>query len=373
MITNKKIIMIATTDNMIWQFLLPHIEYLQNQGNTVECVCAKTGFWFDELTSKYGLKVHEINFTRSPLSLKNIKGYKNLKRLQKQEKFNLVYCQQPVGGLMGRLLAKKFKLPCIYTAHGFHFYKGGNKLKNFVFKTIEKYLAKYTTALVTINDEDFAACQNWKAKAKYKINGIGVDLTKYSLNPNLNKEMFRKALGLSENDFIVTSVGELNENKNTFRLLEAIKNIGDIKIKYVICGQGPLEQQYKKYIEENNLKNRIKMLGFRKDIPSILQISDVYIMPSFREGLSKAMMEAMCYGLPVIASNIRGSTDLLGNNEGGLLCNPNNTKEFSDAILKLYNDKQLTKEISKRNLEYIKNFDINVVLKQLEKIYEENF
>lgn len=371
--TNKKIMMLATTDNMIWQFLLPHIKYLQDAGNMVECVCAKTGFWFDELQNKFGLKCHEINFARSPLSFKNFKGYKALKKLQKQEKFDLIYCQQPVGGVMGRMIAKKFKLPCIYTAHGFHFFKGNSKIKNFIFKTIEKHYAKYTTALVTINEEDYNAAKNWKAKHVYKINGIGVDINKYKPDENLDRSEFRKSLGLSDRDFVVLSVGELNKNKNTFRLLECIKEIGDERIKYVVCGQGPLKEDYEKFINEYNLQDRVKMLGFRKDVSNIYAISDLYIMPSFREGLSKSMMEAMSYGLPVVASCIRGNVDLLGNSEGGVLCEPSSTEEFKNAIVKLFEDKQLREQFSNRNLQFVKKFDLKVVIKQLEEIYEECF
>ena len=92
-------------------------------------------------------------------------------------------------------------------------------------------------------------------------------------------------------------------------------------------------------------------------------------MPSYREGLSKAMMEAMCYGLPVIASKIRGNTDLIGDNEGGILCDPYKTEEFTQAIINLKNNKELQTQISNRNKEFVKNFDLKVVLKQLEEIY----
>ena len=72
---------------------------------------------------------------------------------------------------MGRLLGKKFKIPVIYTAHGFHFLKGGSLVKNVLFKTVEKKLAKSTDVLITINEEDYQACKNWKAKQKFKISG----------------------------------------------------------------------------------------------------------------------------------------------------------------------------------------------------------
>lgn len=371
MIKNKKIMMLATTDNMIWQFLLPHIKYLQEQGNTVECVCSKTGFWFDELRDKFGLTCHDVSLPRNPLHPSIFKGWKQLKKLQKQEHYDLVYCQQPVGGVMGRMIAKKFKIPCIYTAHGFHFFQGNSKIKNLIFRTIEKHYSKYTDALVTINQEDYNAAQKFKAKKVYKINGIGVDLSKYKVNMALNKSEFKKSLGLNEDDFVITSIGELNENKNTLRLIEVMAQIPEPKIKYLICGQGPLKDKYEESIKKYGLENRVKLLGFRTDIPDILTITDLYIMPSYREGLSKSMMEAMCYGLPIVASKIRGNVDLVGENEGGILCTTIDNQAYADAITQIYSDKTLAKSMGKRNKEFIKNFDINVVLQQMEKIYKE--
>lgn len=371
MITNKKIMVVATTDNMIWQFLIPHIRHLQELGNEVQCVCSRTGFWFDELENKYNFKMHEIDFKRSPINIANFKGYKKLKKLQRLEKFDFIYCQQPVGGVMGRMVARKFKIPCLYTAHGFHFFKGNSKLKNLIFRTIEKHFAKCTDALVTINQEDYEAALKFKAKKVYKINGIGVDLTKYKVNNDLDKAEFKKSLGLEKDDFVVTSIGELNENKNTLRLIEVMSTIENKNIKYIICGQGPLQEKYIEAIKKYGLEDRVIMLGFRKDIPDILTITDLYIMPSYREGLSKSMMEAMCYGLPVVASRIRGNVDLLGNNEGGILCTTTDNQAYADAVTQIYSDKTLAKAMGKKNKEFIKNFDIKVVLKQMEEIYKE--
>ncbi len=371
MFSGKKIMLVATTDNMIWQFLLPHINYMIKAGNTVDCYCTKTGFWFDDMKEKYGLNVIDIPFTRSPFSIKNIKGYNQLVANEKDKKYDLVYCQQPVGGVMGRLIAKKFKIPCIYTAHGFHFYKGCPLMYKLLFKPVEKYCAKYTTALVTMNEEDYQNAQKFKAKKVYKINGIGVDLSKYKKNEKLDAKAFRAQFGIAPDDFVITSIGELNKNKNTLRLIDVMSQISNPKIKYLICGQGPLKEDYEKAIAKYNLQDRVKMLGFRKDIPDILTITDLYIMPSYREGLPKSMMEAMCYGLPVVASKIRGNMDLIGENEGGILFDPTRNAEIIDSIMQIYEDKALRNKFSKRNAEFIKNYDTSVVIDQLEKIYEE--
>lgn len=368
MFTNKKIMVVATTDNMIWQFLIPHIKYLQEKGNDVECVCAKTGFWFDELKDKYGFKVHEIEFARSPISLKNLKGYKKLKKLQKQEKYDLIYCQQPVGGLMGRLIAKKFKLPCIYTAHGFHFFKGNNPIKNLIFKTIEKYLAKFTTALITINDEDFDACQKWKAKKKYIINGIGYDPKKY--NENNNRKDIRKNLGLTD-EFTILTVAEIIKRKNYETMVRAIAELKEQNLKFLICGRGRDKEEIEDLISTLQIKEKVEFLGFRKDINDIMIASDVFLLPSYQEGLTLSIIEALHFGLPVVTSTARGNRDLVEDGVGGFICEPNDYVAISEKIMQLIADEELRKNMGKHNLSIASNYDIEVVQKQLEEIYNE--
>ncbi len=368
MLTNKKIMVVATTDNMIWQFLIPHIKFLQEKGNEVECVCAKTGFWFDELKEKYGFKVHEIDFARSPISPKNLSGYKKLKKLQKQEKYDLIYCQQPVGGLMGRLIAKKFKLPCIYTAHGFHFFKGNSSIKNFIFKTIEKYLAKYTTALITINDEDFKACQKWKAKKKYKINGIGYDPNKY--NENRKREDIRKDLGLTD-EFTILTVAEIIKRKNYETMVRAIAELKAENLKFLICGRGRDKEEIEALISTLQINEKVEFLGYRKDINDVMIASDMFLLPSYQEGLTLSIIEALHFGLPVVTSTARGNKDLIEDGVGGFVCSPNDYVTISEKIKQLIKYEELRKNMCKHNLNVASNYDIEVVQKQLEEIYNE--
>lgn len=365
----KRIAMIATTDDMIERFMPPHIEYLVENGASVDIYCKFTGFDCVNTKKIPNVKMVDISFTRFPFTLKNLKGYSKLKKCFKVNKYDLVSCMQPVGGVMGRLVAHKFKVPCLYTAHGFHFYNGSSFTSKLLYKNIEKFCAKYTDILVTMNEEDYNASKLMKAKHCYKINGIGVDLTKYKRQDDFDKIAFKKELGIPENSFVVTSVGELNKNKNTYRLLEMMKSI-DGNIYYLVCGTGKLIEEYKKYVLDNDLEDKVKILGFRKDVDKILNITDVYIMPSYREGLSKSMMEAMCYGLPVVASNIRGNRDLIGENEGGILCEVENNEQYKQVILDIYSSEELRNKFRDRNLEYIKNYDINVVLKQMAEIYK---
>lgn len=372
MITNRKIMMITTTDNMIWQFMLPHIKYLQEQGNVVECVCAKTGFWFDELKEKHNLVVHEIDFGRNPIKLKNIKAYKELVKLQKERGFDLVYCQQPVGGMMGRLVGKKFKIPVIYTAHGFHFFKGCPLINKLVYKPVEKWLSKFTDILITINEEDYQSALKMKAKQVFKINGIGIDENKMEVE-EFDKLVFRKELGLEPTDKVILTVSELNANKNYITMLETIKRLveKDNTIKFVSCGTGVWREKIANYAKELGIEKNVVFLGYRKDIAKIMQVSDIFFHASFREGLTLSVMEAMSLGLPCVVSNVRGNRDLIVDGKGGYISEPTDSQKFAVKIEYLLNNKEDYKLMGEFNKNESKKYTVENVKKQLEKIYEQ--
>lgn len=369
---DKKILMITTTDNMIWQFLIPHINHLQELGATVECVCARTGWWFDELKDAHNFTMHEFNFARNPFKLANIKCYKKLCKLQEDKHFDLVYCQQPVGGLMGRLIARKFKTPCIYTAHGFHFFKGCALKNKLLYKTTEQWLSKYTDALVTINEEDYKSALKMKAKKVYKINGIGTDSAKIK-SEDFNKSAFRTELGLSDSDKVVLTVSELNKNKNYITMLDTIKILADQdkSIKFVACGRGVWEQKIKNYAKKIGVYQNCIFLGYRKDVAKIMQISDIFFHASFREGLTLSVMEAMYFALPCVVSNVRGNRDLIKDGEGGYICPPKDAIGFAEAISKILSDPALSQQFGQFNQNESKNYTVEVIKTQLEQIYKE--
>lgn len=368
---NKKIMMIATTDNMIWQFMLPHIKFLQEQGNVVECVCSKTGFWFDELKEKHNLVVHEIDFGRNPLKLKNLKAYKQLKKLQEEQCYDLIYSQQPVGGMMGRLIGKKFKVPVVYTAHGFHFFKGCPFVNKVIYKTVEKWLSKYTDTLITINEEDYQNAMKMKAKNVYKINGIGIDTNKIKVE-DFDKLAFKKELGLNENDKVVLTVSEINENKNYITMLQTIKLLveKDENIKFVSCGTGVWREKISNYAKELGIEKNVVFLGYRKDIAKIMQISDIFFHASFREGLTLSVMEAMSFGLPCVVSNVRGNRDLIVDTKGGYVVEPTDSQKFAVKIEYLLNNTEDYRLMGEFNKEESKKYTIENVIKQLAEIYK---
>lgn len=371
MLQNKKIMMLATTDNMIWQFMLPHIQHLQSLGNTVECVCARTGFWFDELIEKHNLVVHEIDFGRNPLKLKNLKSYKNLKALQSERKFDLIYCQQPVGGMMGRLLGNKFKIPVIYTAHGFHFYKGCPLVNKLVYKNVEKWLSKFTDILITINEEDYQNALKMKAKRVFKISGIGMSFNKYQ-ETNETKSEIKESLKIGEDEFIIVTVAEFIKRKNYETMLKTIHELKsrNLKVRFIICGRGEQEQQIKRQIKELHIEDQVLLLGFRKDINRILTIADVFMLASFQEGLTLSVIEAMSFGVPCVVSDVRGNRDLILDGKGGFVVGAKDYNGFADKIELMINDDSLRLSAGEFNKEQSSRYAIKNVVQELNEIYK---
>lgn len=320
----------------------------------------------------YDIKFYNQHTYRSIFALRdNWRAYKNLcKYIKENPQIEIIHCNTPIGGVIGRLAGRKFKKKVIYTAHGFHFYKGAPLINRTLFKWIEQYLAHYTDCLITINKEDFQAAQHFKLKKDGKVwyvPGVGIDLKGFE--ELVDRSPIRRRLGISEEAVICISIGDLNNNKNTITQIKAIQKIENDNIYLLICGIGPNHDTLLDYINSHNLGNKIKLLGFRKDIKDLLGASDIFIMSSKREGLPRSTMEAMAVGLPCIVSKIRGNADLIENHKGGYLIDPLNIQGFAQAIEEISKNKTLQVEMGKFNKGRVDSFAIHKVHKELESIF----
>lgn len=372
----KKVLLVATVQSHICQFHLPLIDMLHEEGYEVH-VAAK-----NNLPQKKGLKldnadkVFDVSFERSPFNKKNIQAYKELKEIIEENKYDIIHCNTPMGGFLARVIGKKYRkngMKIIYTAHGFHFFKGAPKLNWILYYPIEKYLSKYTDCLITMNMEDYKIAKNkFHATKTVYTHGIGLNTKKFEIIMTEEEKVeLRQNLGLNQNDFIIIYVAELTARKNHYMILNTMKELkrkNDIKI--LLVGNGPLENEYKKYIEENNLEESVKMLGYRIDIPRLMKISNIAISTSKQEGLPVNVMEAMKSGLPDIVTNCRGNRDLVENGKNGYVIENNDKKELQERILELYNNSDLVKNMGKEGIIMVKPFEIENVIEELRKVYE---
>ena len=322
----------------------------------------------------YDIKIKSVSFSRNPLALKNISAYKDLVSLIKQENIDYIHCNTPTGGLVGRLAGKKCKVKkVIYQAHGFHFYKGSPKKNWLIYYTVEKLLARFTDALITINREDYEAAKRFKLKNGGKVffvHGVGIDTAAYT--PSAETRASKRAeLGLGEEDFCVVSVGRLDANKNNETLIRAIGKLENKNVRLIICGDGEQRERLTDLMAELGVADRVTLLGNRNDMAEIYCAVDALAMASFREGLSRTLMEAMASGLPCVASKIRGNVDLIEDGVGGYLRAPNDVDGFAEAISKLASDAELCAKMREINLETVKSYDVSVVEKEIREIYRE--
>lgn len=328
-------------------------------------------------------------------------------------------------------------VPVIYTAHGLHFYTGA-PLKNWIYYPVEKHLAKYTDRLILINQEDYDRARA-KFKVRGKIErtmGIGMDLSRFenyrktnwkvdgsdevekavqsgheltldeALNDGRKEDIHDHKAPAAEGHVqdtpdaedmkeglipdiydmyqiprshaILISVGELTNRKNNIVMIRAMKELLDLPVTYLIVGSGPLESYLMDVVDEEDLSERVKFAGYVNGVEKLLVQADCFVFPSFQEGLPVAVMEAMAVGLPVIATKIRGITDLIEHTKGGYLVNTWEPEDYAVKVRRMFTDRDgksnIKRDVRRRemgewNREHIKNFSIEVVDKKMRKIY----
>lgn len=365
-----KILFVATIDQHIRHFHYPFLEWFKNNGYEVHV--ASNG----EEELLHVDKKYNIPFERLPFKTNNIKAYKQLKELIDSNDYKLVHCHTPMGGVITRLAsisARKRGLKVLYTAHGFHFYKGAPKKNWLIYYPVEKLLSRFTDVLITINEEDYEIANEKKFKAeKIKlVHGVGIDLKKFRPQTNQMKAELRKKLGYQDEDFILIYVGELSYRKHQnilIRMVEMLKE--DIpNLKLLLVGKGDYYNEYSSLIDALELNNFVHLLGYRKDVPELMLLSDIAVSSSRQEGLPVNVMEAMAVGLPLVVSNCRGNKDLVSNNENGYVVEMDDVVKFADSVRKLYISKELRVKFGENGLEIIKRYSLENILKEMELIY----
>lgn len=366
-------ILYVTTISGTLSFFKEFFVELQALGHTVDVACNNSKSRILKNLQALGHGINILPFSRSPLAKDNIVALKRLHKLVDENRYDIVHCHTPIGGMITRLVcrgARKRGTKVFYTAHGFHFYKGA-PLKNWLlYYPVEKICSRWTDLLITINQEDYAlARRKMKAKEVVYVPGVGVDLTKFG-NATVDRAAKRRELGVPEDATLLLSVGELNANKNHETVICALAKLeNNENVYYAIAGRGSLQARLTEIAASLGLGDRVKLLGFRSDVAELYAASDVFVFPSFREGLSVSVMEAMGSGLPCVLSRIRGNVDLIDEN-GGAHFDPHSVDDCRKALASLLEggvDKM--REFGAYNAEKVKAFGLETVLEQMNALY----
>lgn len=380
----KKALVLASVASMIDQFNMPNIRLMIELGYKVDVACnfIEGNTCSDEriialksTLAEMGVQCHQIDFARNVLKVgQNLKAYHQTRELIKNNQYTLIHSHSPIGGLLSRIAARDRRnkgTKVIYTAHGFHFFKGAPKKNWIIFYPIEKFASRWTDVLITITHEDYRLAKE-KMNAKEVVYVPGVGINGANFYPDAEYEIIRntkrKELGIEDQDIMLLSVGELNKNKNHEIILRAIAALHDKRIKYVVAGRGILKEYLEQLAKDLGIEHQLQLLGFRTDVRELFKAADIFAHPSFREGLSVAVMEAMASGLPVVCTEIRGNTDLIDNNKGGFLFHPANVKSAQTALKSMLSVPNM-KEFGAYNTQKAENLDVKVIMETMRKLY----
>ena len=371
----RKALLVTHVSGFVPQFEMNNVHILQNMGYEVHYASNFHNPSYGDDNSRLegtGIICHQIDFERSPFKRKNITAYRQLKKLMEEHEFDLVHCHTPMGGALARLAAHNTHTgPVIYTAHGFHFFKGAPLINWMIYYPVECYLSRYTDVLICINVEDYKrAKKHFYTKNVVRIPGVGLDIERIEstiVNTNQKKEQ----LGIQNDEYVLLSVGEMTANKNHELVLRALKKLNNKKIKYLLCGHGEEEKKLKNLVTDLQLNDQVLFLGYRKDVFEIYRIADIFVFPSIREGMPVALMEAMASNLPVICSNIRGNRELIKNDFGGRLIEGHNIDDYARAIADLAGDREKCLRFGQYNALTIRNYDKSKSLEIMKQVYRE--
>jgi len=369
-----KKILITSTDLMMIQFLVPHVKYLAQNGFHVELACSEVGGRMADVRDAVAgsaRAIHTLRLERSPVSPRNFLGYGDLKRLLRQNRYDVIWTNEPVMGVVTRLAANRYRksgTKVAYMCHGFHFYKGSGKLNWLIYYPVERLMARLCDRIITINREDEQRAGTFACRDVVRIDGIGVNLQR--LQCSCTAEDMRARLGIPEDAVMVVSVGELQHRKNHAVILRALAQLKNPAVQYVICGRGALLEQLQTLARQLGIGQQVHFLGYRRDIPDIMNAADIYAHPSAREGLGIACLEAMAFGLPLVTSNIQGIPDYVENGVTGFLCDPQDVQRFAEHLQRLIADPKLRARIGATNLQRVKKYDVTQICPVVRKLMD---
>ncbi len=374
----KKVLLLAPMSSVHERFNKINIDILSKLGCEIHIAAnfgqgdeetLKNNMIYKKKIESQGIKVHQINFTRGSF-IRNLSVVRICRELFKNEKFDMVHIHTETGGFIARLAMRgKSSTKFMYTPHGISFYRGGSLKCRILYYPVEKWICGKMTSVLAMNTEEFEIIESWiKGRAKY-IHGVGIDNTAIQ-DTVVDKLKKRKEFGIPENGVVLFSIGELNTNKNHEIAIRALAKLDDKNVYYLICGEGDLLPELENLSISLGLKDRVIFAGYRRDIPETIKIADIFVFPSFHEGLPVSLMEAMSAGLPCVISKIRGNVDLIEDKKGGFLYDSRDVNGFAEGIKKMIESSELRETMGKINAETVRKFSIDVVYSELKSIYE---
>lgn len=373
----NKLLIITTIPGTL-NFFLPLTKHLRSQGWQVDAMATKLS------TRKEYLdlfdRVWDVELSRNPLDPKNLLAApQQIRQVFAKEQYNLVNISTPVAAFVTRYALnnwrKQGKVKVIYTAQGFHFYKGGAPHTNAIFLGLEKIAGPWTDYLVVVNREDESAAKRYGLIAADRVRyipGTGINVDRFNPNAISESEIVRvrQELGLAPENYLFLSVAEFIPRKRPRDILKAFAQLGRPQVHLAFAGNGRIFEEMKQLAAKLGIQNQVHFLGLRRDIPVLMRASVATLIASAQEGLPNCVMESLCMEIPVIGTEIRGTRDLLvGGN--GLLVNLGDINGMAKAMAWILDHPDEAQKMGKRGREDMVNYDVPHILKLYESLYSD--
>lgn len=364
--------------------LLPQIDYLRGRGLSVEAACSPDPS-IEELRAR-GYTIHEVQIDRKISPVPNTKSVVELGKLMRAQSYDLVHTHAPVASVLGRVAAKLVGVKrIVYTAHGFYFHDEMPRQKYALYHGIERSVAQITDRILVQSQEDFdtAVTTGLASAAKIRYLGNGIDLRRFdvtALSEARRAELRRELQVPQGRGPILGITGRITEEKGFGELVEAMSLLRDDFPEahlIVIGGQLSTERdafqdRLVDFIGEHGLDSHVTFTGFRSDVQDLLGLLDVFVLPSYREGLPRSILEAMGMELPVVTTRIRGCREAVVDRVTGLLVPARDSRALKQAIHEILSDRDLAARFGKAGRErVVSTFDEQFVFARLEEVYRE--
>jgi len=322
-----------------------------------------------------GVKVIAIpSLVRKISPIQDLMALFSLWRLLIRERPHIVHTHTSKAGILGRFAAKLAGVPIIiHRPHGHVFYGHFGPLISKFFLLTERVMARITDRMVALTEaekNDHIALSVFRPEKIATIHS-GVDVDRF-MNVQVDIAEKRKELGLNSKGLVVATVGWLLPIKGPMHLLKAMSNVWEShpETTLIFVGKGDLEKGLKEEARRMGVWDKVKFLGWRDDIPEIMETIDVFVLPSLNEGMGRVLVEAMAAGKPVVASRVGGILDLVNEGQNGFLAEPGDEKGLAIAIKKLLEDKKMRDEMGKRGREIAQDFSVEKMIEKIDVLYE---
>lgn len=367
------LLMITTVPDTLRGFLLPFAEHFRRRGFRVDAMAAGVSGCRDSVAAFD--RVWEVAWSRNPLDLRNLAVARRVRDVA--TRYDLVHVHTPVASFVTRLALRgrprTGRPRVIYTAHGFHFYRGGPRLRGLAFRVLEQLAGRWTDYLVVINREDEEAARRMLSAERVRyMPGIGVDLDRYApaavSETDVSRVRRELALGAAARLFLM--IAEFIPRKRHRDALAAFARLDRPDTRLAFAGTGPLVDEMKRRAAELGVADRVHFLGVRRDIPALVRASVAVLLPSEQEGLPRSAMESMSLGVPVVGSRIRGTADLLEGG-GGVLVPVGDVAALTDALARILDHPEEAREMGRHGRERVASYHLKTIITLHDALYEE--